>query len=62
MFYTEYESVDNGEIVMNVEAVSSVMSAKVGATNNISNMGAINTNLLSQKTPQDSVNFKGRSN
>lgn len=53
---------DNGEIVMNVEAVSSVMSAKVGATNNISNMGAINTNLLSQKTPQDSVNFKGRSN
>ena len=47
---------------MNVEAVSSVMSAKVGATNNISNIGAINTNLLSQKTPQDSVNFKGSSN
>lgn len=47
---------------MNVEAISNVMSAKVGVANNISNIGAVNTNLISQKAPQDSVNFKGRSN
>ena len=46
---------------MNVEAISNVMSAKVGVANNISNIGAVNTNLISQKAPQDSVNFKGRS-
>ena len=46
---------------MNVEAVSNIMSAKAGVANNISSIGAVNANLLSQKAPQDSVNFKGRS-
>ena len=46
---------------MNVEAVSNVMSSRVGATSKASETGVVNTNLLSQNAPQDSVNFKGRS-
>lgn len=46
---------------MNVEAVSNVMSSRVGATSKASDIGVVNNNLLSQNAPQDSVSFKGKS-